>query len=216
MAVGGVVSIEEKWDRAKINKFSNMLRTKIMNERENVRVSPVGSFVNAVGEDAALAIWQEYERNGVISQKHIDLMAQKMPRNRFIAFAKMENNAVTESSRYQEPRTEEDSKGRKKEVRGKTIVSATRDVSFSINIYDLKAKNSAFSGSLSNSSSRSTEYLDPEENNSLMAGVADVIRAAKGTENQQKTQHKAPPPPKEEEVSEYIFSGFAKNFPEAD
>lgn len=217
MVIAGVVKADGPWDRNKNNMFSGMLANSIMNERKEFKVSPIGSFISAVGEDNASKIWHTYKTIGMLNKKELEMVAKKLPNKRFLILAKMDSDVVSESTSYQEPREDVDSKGNKTYVRGRTIARSSRDLSYTINIFDLKKLDSAFSGSMSNSASESKEYLDEEKSNSLLSGIADVIRASKGSENQKaQTEFKAPPPPGYDYITKYIFSGFAKNFPEKD
>lgn len=212
MSIGGVVDIEKPMSDSDRNKLSGILRNSIMDERENIRVSPLGNFINALGEDEAKRIWQIYQKNGTLSEAELQMISDKSPQNRFLVLAKLENNRTSTSSNYQSPRTEEDSKGNKTKIPGKTVVTTSRDVTYSINIYDLKLRNSAFSGSLSDKKSNSNEYQDKKQN--LIDGIVSVVQAVNGTTPEE--EHPAPSAPSFDEMSRTMFSGFAKNFPKKD
>jgi hypothetical protein len=207
--VGGVAVASGAVDEANRNSLAGLLRTALLEERKEVPVGPVGIVPQKLGKLYPTVVG-EIELNGTLSEKSIEALRSKVTDTRYITFARVENDQVSQDRREV---SNTDRNGNPIPGSAKVVTSAERAVTASLTVYDLKSGNIAWSGSVTKSLSQSREYEKERE-----IGLVTVIRAIKGdTANQTPEQkYPYPSPPETNKVLARVFAGFAENFPEKD
>lgn len=208
IAVGGVVSATAILDEGRSTTYSNLMRTQLLEERKDYNVAPVGVLVNKVGRAGYQALAAEMQSTGTLSDASVALLKRKMPDTRYVAFARIEHDEVNHN-RNESSQT--DKNGQVVPGSERVTASSERQVSASLHIYDLKAGDVAFTGTVSKSASDSRSYEKEKD-----LALVSVIKAIKGDETTHGEDQKYPFPPAPDttKVLAKIFAGFGENLPE--
>jgi hypothetical protein len=209
MAVGGVAASSGILDEGKRTSYANLLRTELLEERKEYNIAPVGSVVNRLGRPQYQTIISELQNTGTISDQSLAVLRNKMADTRYVTFALIEHDEVTNDRRET---SSTDKNGKVIEGSEKVISSAARNVTASLHVYDLKGGDVAFTGAVTKSLSDSRQYDKENE-----MGLVSVIKAIKG-DAAAPTDSKYPYPtaPDTMKVLAKVFSGFGENLPKAD
>ncbi len=208
MAIGGVTSATANLDEGKRSSYATLLRNSILEERKEFNVEPVGTVINGTGANYA-RLMEEYRTTGSLSDQSLGLLREKLPRTRYVAFARLENDDVL-NDRSETQQT--DKKGRPIEGSGKVIAKSERNVTAAIVVYDLKENNAAWTGSVTKSLTNTQQYNRLQE-----LGVVQLVKAIKGDGDASMDQkYPFPAAPETHKVLAKVFEGFGENLPKAD
>ncbi len=202
---GGVVHSTEDWkNKTKIN-YSNRMKTQILDEREEFKVSNAGILVKKIGKKGYAKVISEFENDGALSEKSLSLLSSKIKGRRYVVFAKVEGDEVMKDRTNNE---KTDSNGKKT---GRTVIETktTRKVDVNFTVIDLVDKNVAWSGMISKSKYKSLKY---EKEN----GLVSLVKAIAGSDETTNDKYPYPKAPKLSMVLDMAFEGFAENLPEED
>jgi hypothetical protein len=203
--LAGVTNASEEASDKTASRYLALLRTKLLDERKDLRIGPNADFNALMGNDAS-AVLKAYNTTGSLDEANIAKMANKLKGYRFAVFARIENDATHVDRSETSGREVTDSKGKKSYEPGSITVSNVRTVTSSMYIVDLLNKNTAFSGSVTKSERNESRYQKDLGN-----AIVSVIQATKGSD-----PHPAPAAPPTDKVLGKVFTGFAENFPEKD
>jgi len=207
IAVGGVTSAVERLNSREQTTYGNLLKAQILEERGSLSVASVGVLKKKLGKRRYNELMSEYEELGTVGPEWYSTLNNKIKRQRFLIFARIENNDVdqdrTENTQY-------DSNGNPDYT---NIVSKTsRAITASIQVLDLKNQEVAWSGTITKTLSNSRNYRRREE-----MGIVKLVKAIKGTQAQSKdAKYPFPAAPKTKNVLARLFMGFGENLPEKD
>lgn len=201
----GVVDSKQVLLRADSNAYAGVLLSKIKDERPYANVRAVETLINALGEDRYAEVLNKYSASG-LDAPSLDEIASKLPGVQFIALAKIESDITQKNSKETQASESKDDKGNVTKVEASIEQTHSRTVIASLNIYDLKNKNSAFSGQVSKTLEERRKY-----NPDGLRGVISLVNAIRG-EEQDKT-YPYPEAPATRKVLGEVFEGFAENFP---
>jgi len=201
MAVGGVVSMVNPLKEDVRIRYGNLLRQSILAQREQFKVLFSGFVANKIGKNNYIKLINEYRGTGVLADNHLGTLKSKVNGVRYLLFAMVENDMV---DKYRS-----DTKDKKS---GDTTITTTtsRQVSCSLQIYDLTQSKIVWSGTVDKKYSNSNEFKKEKKD-----GLIDLVEAiGKAANNQKQEEYAFPSPPALEKVLKRAFSGFAENFPE--
>ncbi|MBY0369463.1 hypothetical protein K2X33_02180 [bacterium] len=195
LVIGGVAESAGPLDEGTRSGYSALLRDAL---QENGKEYPVSS-VEVVMEKLGLQydrIVNELQQVGSLSDESLRTLRRALPDTRYVAFARIENNEVT-TDRSETQDSE------------KIVATANRNVTASLNIYDLELAEIAWSGTVSKTMGSSRQYTREKER-----GFARVLTAIKGPYTSAAEQkYPYPPPPGTQQVLTKVFEGFGEHLP---
>mgnify|MGYP003675079032 CR=1 FL=1 len=208
MVVGGIVDAVENMKSKTALSYANSLRAQIIEERPGFKVSNASYLIKKLGRKTYTNILSELEMDGAVSEASINLMATKVSGVRYVTFARIESNEVSNDRNEQ---ADTDSQGN--ETGGKSIVTTTtRSITVNFRVLDLKDKTIAWSGLISKSQQEQSKYAVKSE-----SGLISLVKAIKGTEETgDDKKYPFPKAPALKGVLKQAFVGFADNLPEED
>ncbi|HLB59365.1 MAG TPA: hypothetical protein VJL87_04715 [Bdellovibrionota bacterium] len=210
MAIGGVVSATEEVKPAQVATYGNMLMNQIIEERSGIGVASTAMVKEKIGSKQYDALLNDYKNFGSLSKEQIKSLSRNLSGVRYVVFARIDRNEVT-NDRAESAVTNSD--GKEDPNKRKITKYAGRAMSATFQVADLVEQDSAWSGSITKSSSNSKEYTKTEFGNSILGIVVAIANKGGGDED---TTYPYPTPPDEGQVLNYIFSGFAENLPKED
>lgn len=203
MAVGGVVSLSASSEGDETS-FANLLRTQLLEQREQYTVNPAGAVANKVGNDEYKKMLDNYRNNGALSDAEIKTLGSKLQGTRYVIFSRIESDDTTRN------RSENVTKDKNGKTTGRKIKSETkRDVMASFNVYDLSKGTSAWSGTMKTSDKKNKTY-----DVSSLDTIVDLVSVVKnGQAKSSDDKYPFPEPPALNDLLSDIFKGFAKELP---
>lgn len=207
ISVGGVTLATPSGSEGERASLGGILRTALLEERKEFTVLPVGTVATKLGADYPKVL-RELQEAGSLGEKSLSLLRSKIRDARYIAFARVENDEVTQD---RHETASSDKNGRPIEGSERIIANTQRSVTASLLVYDLTNGEMAWSGTVTKSLSGSRQYDKERE-----IGLVSVIKAIKGDSSTQSPETKYPFPeaPDSKKVLAKVFEGFAENFPE--
>jgi len=206
MVVGGVVDAVETMSAKTGLSYANSLGAQIIEERPAFKVSNASYLVKKLGRKSYENILNELEMDGAVSEASIALMASKASGVRYVTFARIEANEV---SNDRNETSDTDSQGN--ETGKKSVVTTTtRSITVNFRVLDLKDKTTAWSGLISKSEQEESKFAVKSE-----SGLISLVKAIKGTgETEDDKKYPFPKAPGLKGVLKQAFNGFADNLPE--
>lgn len=209
--VAGVVDAtgEGKIDYKKNISLANALKNQIIEERAMFSVNSAGLVVKKLGKKNYLRMLSAIEEEGRLGQEDIMLLKKSLTGRRYVVFARVESDDV---SKNRDTRTPTDSQGN---VTGpeQMVTRVNRSIETAYQVYDLVEGNLAWSGNISKSTSKESNYVIKKD-----SGLVSLVKAIKGTEEDNDVEKNYPYPktPSRKYVMNNSFRGFAENLPEED
>ncbi len=206
MVVGGVVDAVETINAKAGLSYANSLRAQIIEERPGFKVSNASYLIKKLGRKSYNNILSELEMDGAVSESSMNLLATKATGVRYISFARIEANEV---SNDRNETSDTDSQGN--ETGKKSVVTTTtRSITVNFRVLDLKEKSTAWSGLISKSQQEESKFAVKSE-----SGLISLVKAIKGTgETEDDKKYPFPKAPGLKGVLKQAFNGFADNLPE--
>lgn len=204
MTVVGVVSSVQDLTVKERNDYASVLRTNFLEYRKDYSVAPSGDLVNKIGKDSYSQILGNYKETGSLSAENLQKIKETMG-VKYAVLARIESDQTTNGPRRNSM-----------SYSGKIESIATRKMMVSMNIYDLDANRSVFSGNIEGNTDETALHDKYSPRNDFASGLSGIINAAKGG--------KIEAPPTEDELYPYpfvdpkrilndIFRQFAWNLP---
>lgn len=206
MVVGGVVDAVQEMNSKLSLSYSNALRAQIIEERPAFKVSNSGYLIKKIGKKNYEKVLSELEMDDAISDASIALIASKASGVRYLVFARIETNEV---SNDRQEKDDVDSSGN--ETGKKSVVTTTtRAVSVNFRVIDLVEKTTAWSGLINKSAMEQSTFAVKSE-----SGLISLVKAIKGTgETEDDKKYPFPKAPSLKNILKQAFIGFADNLPE--
>lgn len=206
MVVGGVVDAVEAMNAKTGLSYANSLRAQIIEERPSFKVSNASYLIKKLGRKSYNNILSELEMDGAISEASINLLATKATGVRYITFARIESNEVSNDRNEIDETDSQGNETGKKSV----VTTTTRSITVNFRVLDLKEKTTAWSGLISKSDQQESKFAVKSEN-----GLISLVKAIKGTgETEDDKKYPFPKAPGLKNVLKQAFNGFADNLPE--
>lgn len=206
MVVGGVVDAVETMSAKTGLSYANSLRAQIIEERAAFKVSNASYLIKKVGRKSYESILSELEMDGAISEASIALLATKATGVRYVTFARIESNEVSNDRNEIDETDSQGNETGKKSV----VTTTTRSITVNFRVLDLKEKTTAWSGLISKSDQQESKFAVKSEN-----GLISLVKAIKGTgETEDDKKYPFPKAPGLKNVLKQAFNGFADNLPE--
>ena len=197
MGVGGVTSFGPLSDTDRL-QYTALLRTSFLVDRPRFQMIPASGGLVRLDTAAYNAMLDEYRSDGQLSEVRLDALSTNVKDCRYLVFARIETDRVSQSS------SSEPVKNENGESTGSvtTRLSTTRVASVFLSIYDLRMRILAWSGTIEERVSRSSNYSGEERN--FWEGVVEALL---------ELDPDYPAPARLGEVLKSVFDGFAENMP---
>jgi hypothetical protein len=205
LVTGGVVNIKAAPNREESNVYSALMLSKIKDERKYVKVKPVETLIQALGDASYNEVLAQYKTSG-LNAETLGKIAGKVPGVRFVALAKIEGNTTEKGESRQAASESKDDKGKVTKTPESVTKTHKRTVLASMHIYDLSTRDVAFSGQVSKSLEANRNYTV-----NTIGNVLSVVNAIQGKDDD--ATYPTPEAPSTRDVLAEVFEGFAENFP---
>ena len=199
IAVGGVASALGDLDEGSSITFGNLLRTQIIEKRENLNVTPVGAVANRMGKAEYKNLVDEFGRTGAIGPEGLNRLKDTIQGVRYFVFARIEQDDVIKNRRRE---TQTDRKG--KIISRSMRAEVTRTVSATVAIYDVLSGKTVWSANISANKINQSEF-------DIATGLMGLVQAVQGKTEDEKFPY--PDAPTIHSVLEKVFSGVGENLP---
>jgi len=208
MVVGGVVDAVETMNPKTGLSYANALRAQIIEERPAFKVSNASYLIKKLGRKDYDKITNELEMDGALSEASLSLLATKIAGVRYVTFARIESNEVSNDRNEQADTDSQGNETGKKSI----LTTTTRSITVNFRVLDLKEKSTAWSGLISKSDQEQSKFAVKSEN-----GLISLVKAIKGTgETEDDKKYPFPKAPSLKDSLKQAFAGFADNLPEED
>jgi len=210
MVVGGVVSVVNDLDESESSKYADMLRDSFLSVRKEFVILPVEEVVQRLGKELYQKILYDYKYTGELNLDFLKKLESCQTAFRYFLLVRILENEVTESTEKR-PRTEippkTDWKGNPIVKKIDIVLIATRRISVSVDVYDLKKRILALSGEIDESKSKErSPYYEEKDEDIVKSFKLIPVRAFLGVVFQ-------PSAPSTEKLLHNIFKAFVQNMP---
>jgi hypothetical protein len=196
MVVGGVTSLIEPFNEQDRTRYANLLRSSIVEEREDFSVSPTAIVVNKLGKDRYHALLDGYRDTGGLSDDQLDILKSNVEGVSYFVFARVEADDVSRDMNISQ--------------RGKRVTKKiSRDTTVAFDVYDIASKKVVWHGLIDTNLSDSNNYAIMKE-----TVMVDLVKAAKGSKIQEEDEKRPyPETPTLKQAFDRIFKKFGAALP---
>ena len=210
MVVGGVVSIVNDLDESESIRYATMLRESFLTVRKEFVILPVEEVVQRLGKDLYQKILYDYKYTGELNLYFLKKLESYQTAFRYLLLVRVIENEVSESTE-ERPRSEippqTDLLGNPIVEKIDVVLTATRRIGVSLDVYDLNKKILAWSGIINESKSKErTAYFEEKDEDIVKSFALIPVRAFLEVTFR-------PSAPSTDKLLHKIFKAFAQNMP---
>lgn len=196
MVVGGVTSLAEPFNEQDRTRYASLLRSAILEEREEFSVSPASLLINKVGKEEYHALLDSYRDTGGLGNDHLSMLKTKVAGVKYFVFARVEVDDVTRDVSKTEG--------------GRHVTSkVSRDVAVTFEVFDTAKTEIVWSGLISTTLSDSNSYDFSKESILL-----DLVKTVSGKSKTDDQKYPYPETPSLKKAFDKIFREFSAALPE--